>query len=172
MDYQDIKNSIITIEDFPKKGISFKDISPLFLDPKKVEFVIDEMANFAKTIDFDCIVAPESRGFLFGLPLALKMKKPFVLVRKKGKLPREVVSESYNLEYGVATLEITKDAVAPNSKALIVDDLIATGGTTIAIQNILTKLNVSAVGQVYLIELFGLADHSKLQGKFFSLIKM
>lgn len=171
MDYQDIKDSIVTIEDFPKKGISFKDITPLFLDHKKIDFIVEELSKFAKTLDFDIIVAPESRGFLFGLPLALHMKKPFVPIRKKGKLPREVISQEYELEYGRATIEVTKNDIPPNSKILIIDDLIATGGTTIAIQDLLTKLNSTVVGQAYLIELVNLCDYQKLHGKFFSMIK-
>lgn len=171
MDYQDIKDSIVTIEDFPKKGISFKDITPLFLDHKKIDFIVEELSKFAKTLDFDIIVAPESRGFLLGLPLALHMKKPFVPIRKKGKLPREVISQEYELEYGRATIEVTKNDIPPNSKILIIDDLIATGGTTIAIQDLLTKLNSTVVGQAYLIELVNLCDYQKLHGKFFSMIK-
>lgn len=171
MNYQDIKDSIISIQDFPKKGINFKDITPLFLNPKKIEFILDQMHSFAKTFDFDVIVAPESRGFLFGLPLAIKMKKPFVPIRKKGKLPREVISEEYDLEYGKSILEITKDDIPSNSKVLLIDDLIATGGTTVAIQNLIKKLNSEIVGQAYLIELVDLCDYEKLQGKFFSMIK-
>lgn len=171
MGYEEIKNAIATIEDFPKKGISFKDITPLLLDHKKMNFIIDELAKFAKTIDFDIIVAPESRGFLFGLPLALNLKKPFVPIRKKGKLPREVISQEYELEYGKATIEVTKNDIPPNSKVLIIDDLIATGGTTVAIQDLVTKLGSTVVGQAYLIELVGLCDYEKLQGKFFSMIK-
>ena len=171
MDYQDIVKSIAIIEDFPKKGISFKDITPLFLEPKKIDFIIDELEKFAKTLDFDIIVAPESRGFLFGLPLALKMKKPFVPVRKKGKLPREVISQEYVLEYGKATIEINKHDIPANAKILIIDDLIATGGTTIAIQDLLSKVNANVVGQAYLIELIELCQHEKLNGKFFSMIK-
>ena len=171
MDYQDIKDSIISIQDFPKKGISFKDITPLFLSPKKTDFISDEMQSFAKTINFDIIVAPESRGFLFGLPLAIRMKKPFVPIRKKGKLPREVISEEYDLEYGKSILEITKSDIPNNSKILLIDDLIATGGTTVAIQNLVKKLNSEVVGQAYLIELVDLCDYEKLQGKFFSMTK-
>lgn len=171
MNYESIKNSIAIVEDFPKKGISFKDVTPLFLDSKKIEFIIDEMATFAKTVDFDVIVAPESRGFLFGLPLSLKLKKPFVPIRKKGKLPRKVVSEEYELEYGKAIIEISENDIPDNSKILIVDDLIATGGTSIAIQKLIKKLNCTVVGQVYLIELIELCDHEKLEGKFFSMIK-
>lgn len=171
MDYKDIKDSIISVLDFPKKGIDFKDITSLFLDHKKIDFILEEMANFAKTFDFDVVVAPESRGFLFGVPLALKLKKPFVMVRKPNKLPRETESIEYSLEYGKGVLEVHKDDIKPNSKVLIVDDLIATGGTSIAIQKLMSKLNASVAGQVYLIELVNLCNHDSLEGKFFSLIK-
>lgn len=171
MTYDDIKKTIVSVMDFPKKGIDFKDITPLFLQPKMIDFIIDEMATFAKTIDFDIIVAPESRGFLFGLPLSLKTKKPFVLVRKKNKLPREVESIDYELEYGTSTLQVIKEDIKPNMKVLIVDDLIATGGTSIAIQNLMKKLGAEVVGQVYLIELVELCKHENLMGKFFSMLK-
>lgn len=171
MTYDDIKKSIVSVMDFPKQGIDFKDITPLFLDHKKIEFIIDEMAAFAKTLDFDIIAAPESRGFLFGLPLSLKMKKPFILVRKKGKLAREVESIDYELEYGKSTLQVVKSDIKSNSKVLIVDDLIATGGTSVAIQNLMKKLNAEVVGQVYLIELVELCKHENLDGKFYSMLK-
>lgn len=171
MNYDDIKKSILSIKDFPKKGIDFKDITPLFLDAKKIDFIVNEMAKFASKLDFDIIVAPESRGFLFGLPLALKLKKPFIPVRKHGKLPRKTEKIEYQLEYGNAIMEITKEDINPKSKALIVDDLVATGGTSVAIQTLLEKMDAIVVGQVYLIELVDLCDHSKLHGKFFSMLK-
>lgn len=171
MTYDDIKKSIVSVLDFPKKGIDFKDITPLFLDYKKIDFIVDEMSKFASTFDFDIIVAPESRGFLFGLPLALKMKKPFVLARKKGKLPRPTQSIDYDLEYGKATIEVIKEDIKQNSKILIVDDLIATGGTSIAIQELVESLGAKVVGQVYLIELIELCNHEQLHGKFFSMLK-
>ncbi len=171
MTHEDIKNSIASIKDFPKEGIDFKDVTPLFLDHKKIEYVTDEIAKFASDIDFDVIVAPESRGFLFGVPLALKMKKPFVLIRKKGKLPRDIESIDYQLEYGHSTIEVTKDDIKPNMKVLVIDDLIATGGTSVAIQNLMEKLKAQVVGQAYLIELEKLCDHKKLVGKFYSMLK-
>lgn len=171
MTYEEIKEAIVSVKNFPKEGIDFKDITPLFLDHKKIDFIINEMAMFAKTIDFDVVVGPESRGFLLGLPLALKLKKPFIPVRKKGKLARPVESIDYQLEYGHSTLEITKEDIKPGMKVLIVDDLIATGGTSIAIQNLVKKLGATVAGQVYLIELVELCDHENLKGKFYSMLK-
>lgn len=171
MTINDIKKDIASIKDFPKKGIEFKDITPLFLNPKKINFIVDKMSNFLEDLKYDIIVAPESRGFLFGLPLSLKTNKPFVLIRKKNKLPREVESIDYDLEYGKSTLEITKEDVKPGMNAVIVDDLLATGGTSIAIQNLLKKLSVNVVSHVYLIELEGMCDKKKLDGTFFSMIK-
>lgn len=169
---ENIKNSIVTVSDFPIKGISFKDITPLFLDPKKIEFIIDEMKKICSKLDFDIVVSPESRGFLFGIPLALKIEKPFVFIRKKGKLARPTESIDYELEYGKSTLEVIKQDVKPGNRVLIVDDLIATGGTSIAIQTLLKKLNAKVVGQIFLVELTSLLkDKSKLDGDFFSLIK-
>lgn len=171
MEIKDIENTIAKIKDFPKKGIIFRDITPLFLEPKKINFVIDKMIEKISSIDVDIIVAPESRGYLFGLPLALRMNKPFVMVRKPNKLPREKLSIDYELEYGNNTLEIHKNDIKENSKILIVDDLLATGGTTCAIQELMHQLKANVVAQVYLIELDGLADKTKLKGNVISLIK-
>lgn len=171
MELKDIENTIAKINDFPKEGIIFRDITPLFLEPKKINFIIDKMMEKISSKDIDVIVAPESRGYLFGLPLALKMNKPFVMVRKPNKLPREKLSIDYELEYGNNTLEIHKNDIKENSNILIVDDLLATGGTTCAIQELMEQLKANVVGQIYLIELEGLADKSKLKGNVISLIK-
>lgn len=172
MELKDIENTIAKIDDFPKKGIVFRDITPLFLEPKKIDFIIDEMIKrIPSKDDIDVIVAPESRGYLFGLPLALKMNKPFVMVRKPNKLPREKLSIDYELEYGNNTLEIHKNDIKENWNVLIVDDLLATGGTTCAIQELVTQLKANVVSQIYLIELEGLADKTKLKGNLISLIK-
>lgn len=171
MDIKDIEKSIAKIDDFPKKGIVFRDITPLFLEPTKVNFIIDEMIKFINPNNIDIVVAPESRGYLFGLPLALKINKPFVMVRKPNKLPREKLSIDYELEYGKNTLEIHKNDIKSNSNILIVDDLLATGGTTCAIQELIRKLGANVVQQVYLIELESLVDKSKLKGDVISLIK-
>lgn len=171
MKISDIEKAIVSIQDFPKKDILFRDITPLFLDPNKINFIIDQMYNELSKVEYDVIVAPESRGYLFGLPLALKANKPFVMVRKPNKLPRPKLSIDYELEYGHNILEIHKDDIKPNSKVLIVDDLLATGGTSCAIQEMIKQLDSKVVGHMYLIELVGLANKSKLEGQVFSLIK-
>ncbi len=171
MKISDIENAIVSINDFPKKGIVFRDITPLFLDPIKINFIIDEMAKLLQSIDFDVIVAPESRGYLFAVPLALKLNKPFVMVRKPNKLPRAKLSIDYELEYGHNILEIHKNDIKPNSKVLIVDDLLATGGTSCAIQEMVKQLDSLVVAHMYLIELEGLIKDQRLIGKVYSLIK-
>lgn len=171
MTIQDIKDSIISIKDYPKKGILFRDITPIFLNSEKVKFIISEFVKLIKEIDFDVIVAPESRGYLFGLPLALELNKPFIMVRKPNKLPRKTLSIDYTLEYGHNTLQMHQEDLKPNSKVLIVDDLLATGGTSFAIQKLIHLANCETVGHIYLIELLGLCDKSKIEGKLHSLIQ-
>ncbi|MEF9984880.1 MAG: adenine phosphoribosyltransferase [Malacoplasma sp.] len=171
MTIKEISETISSVEDFPKKGIVFRDITPIFYDFEKVEFIIDKFVEFANTLTVDVIVAAESRGYLIGLPLAMKLKKPFIMVRKKGKLPRKTISVDYELEYGHNTLEIHEDAIKPGQKVLLVDDLIATGGTSLAIEKLIHRLNGVVVGQAYLIELKDLCDRDKLEGKIFSLIQ-
>lgn len=165
-----IKKLIVEVNDFPKPGISFKDITPLFLNPELVKETIDEMANLARKLDFDVIVSPESRGYLFGVQLALILNKPFVFVRKKGKLPRPTVCTSYNLEYGSAELEISKDDIKAGQKVLIVDDILATGGTIKAIETLLAKMNANIVGSIFLAELISLDGRKDLSGIIQSLI--
>lgn len=171
MKIKDIEKHLVSVNDFPKKGISFKDITPLFLKPDVIKEIINTMKKLLENIEFDIIVAPESRGYLFGLPLALELNKPFVMIRKPNKLPRKTISVKYDLEYGSNVLEVHKDDIPKNSKILIVDDLIATGGTSIAIQELMAKLKCSVVAQIYLIELTKLVQFDKLIGKIFSLIK-
>lgn len=170
MTLKDVENKIARIDHFPNKGVIFRDITPLFLEIDTIKFIIQEMEKKLSSIDFDIIVSPESRGYLFGLPLALKTNKPFVMVRKENKLPRTKISVEYELEYGKGILEIHKGDIKPDSKILIVDDLLATGGTSIAIQNLVKKLDSKVVAQIYLIDLKGLWDKSKLDGSVFSLI--
>jgi adenine phosphoribosyltransferase len=122
------------------------------------------MQDLIKDMDFDVVVGPESRGFIFGTPLAYINRKPFVLIRKKGKLPCETVAKSYDLEYGQATIEIHKDAIKPGDRVVIVDDLIATGGTTKAIINLIERLGGKVVSIVFLMELAGLEGRKKLEG--------
>ncbi len=159
----DLKNFIRDIPDFPKKGIIFKDITTLLRNKKAFRHSVDAMARkFAKDkIDF--IVAVESRGFIFGGALAYKLGAGFIPVRKKGKLPYRTDSVTYELEYGTDTLEMHEDAVEPNSRILIVDDLLATGGTVKAVCDLLVRKKAKIIGVAFLIELEFLKGKSKLQ---------
>ena len=153
---------IRTIPDFPKKGIMFRDITTVLQDKDGLQLAIDSMQNNLKNIDFDVVVGAESRGFIFGMPIAYNMKKSFVPIRKKGKLPAETIEESYDLEYGQATLEMHKDAIKPGQKVVIVDDLIATGGTAEAMIKLVEKLGGEVVQLNFLIELSDLNGRKKL----------
>ena len=125
-----LEDYVLTIPDFPEKGIMFRDVTSVLQDADGLHLAIDTMQDLVKDLDFDVVAGAESRGFIFGTPIAYNMHKPFVLIRKKGKLPRETVSVDYDLEYGKATIEMHKDSIKPGQKVLVVDDLIATGGTT------------------------------------------
>ncbi len=151
-----LKDYVLTIPDFPQKGIMFRDVTTVAQDADGLHMAIDEMQNLVKDIDFDVVVGAESRGFIFGTPLAYNLHKPMVLIRKKGKLPRETVSVDYALEYGTATLEMHVDAIQPGQKVLIVDDLMATGGTAKAMVDLVEKLGGEVVGVLVLMELEGL----------------
>ncbi|MCR5254507.1 MAG: adenine phosphoribosyltransferase [Acetatifactor sp.] len=157
-----LEDYVRTIPDFPEKGIMFRDITTVIQDPDGLKLAIDTMQDKIKDLDFDVIVGPESRGFVFGTPIAYNMHKSMVLVRKKGKLPAETVSMDYDLEYGKATIEMHKDAIKPGAKVVIVDDLIATGGTVEAICKLVEQMGGEVVGMVFLIELAGLEGRKKL----------
>ena len=124
-----VKDYIRTIPDFPEKGIMFRDVTSVIQDADGLKLAIDEMIKRLDGLDFDVIAGAESRGFVFGMPIAYALHKPFVMVRKAGKLPCETVSKTYDLEYGTATIEMHKDSIKPGQKVVLVDDLIATGGT-------------------------------------------
>ena len=146
-----IKEYIKEVQDFPKEGISFKDIQPILKNPEALNYVIDE---FSKHIgDADVIVAPDARGFLFGVPVAAKTNKPFVMVRKPGKLPGKNVSMEYDLEYGTNTLEMAIDAINPGDKVVVIDDLLATGGTTKAIIDLVEQAGGVIEKLLFVIEL-------------------
>jgi adenine phosphoribosyltransferase len=147
------KRLIRDIKDFPKEGIVFKDITPVLKDPVAFQEVIDRMLEYGRTQSADVVVGIESRGFVFGAPLALALGCGFVPVRKLGKLPGETVRAEYSLEYGTNTVEMQKDAIAPGQRALIVDDLLATGGTSLAAAELIEKLGGEVVGMVFLVEL-------------------
>ena len=151
-----LKDYVMTIPDFPQKGIMFRDVTTVAQDADGLHMAIDEMQKLVKDVDFDVVVGAESRGFIFGTPLAYNLHKPMVLIRKKGKLPRETVSVDYALEYGTATLEMHVDAIQPGQKVLIVDDLMATGGTAKAMIELVEKLGGEVAGVLVLMELEGL----------------
>ncbi|HAE44587.1 MAG TPA: adenine phosphoribosyltransferase [Lachnospiraceae bacterium] len=157
-----LEDYVRTIPDFPEPGIMFRDITTILSDADGLKLAIDEMEKTLDGIDFDVIAGAESRGFIFGAALAYNMHKPFVLIRKKGKLPCETVEQSYDLEYGKATIEIHKDAIEPGQKVVIVDDLIATGGTVEAAAQLIEKLGGEVVRMVFLMELAGLKGREKL----------
>ncbi|MBQ2467926.1 MAG: adenine phosphoribosyltransferase, partial [Lachnospiraceae bacterium] len=135
-----VADYVRTIPDFPEPGIMFRDVTTVLQDPDGFKLAIDEMQNLLKDVDFDVIAGTESRGFIFGTPLAYNLHKPFVLVRKKGKLPAETVEMEYDLEYGSAVIEMHKDSIQSGQKVVLVDDLIATGGTMEAAAKLVEKL--------------------------------
>ena len=160
----EVEKYIRSIPDFPEPGIIFRDITTVTQDPKGLKIAIDSMLDKIKDIDFDVIVGLEARGFIFGMPLAYLLGKSFVLVRKKGKLPCETISESYDLEYGKAEIEMHTDSIKPGQKVILVDDLIATGGTTEAIIKMVEELGGEVVKIVFLMELAGLKGRERLSG--------
>lgn len=159
-----LEDYVRSIPNFPKEGIIFRDITTVLQDPDGLRLAIDRMRNCIKDTDFDVVVAPESRGFIFGVPIAYSEGKSFVPVRKKGKLPCETIAEEYDLEYGTAILEIHKDAICKGQKVVIVDDLLATGGTIQAIINLVERLGGEVVKICCLIELPGLNGRKNLEG--------
>ena len=159
-----LEDYVVSIPDFPEEGIIFRDVTSVLQDAEGLHLAIDTMQDKIKDLDFDVVVGPESRGFIFGTPIAYNTGKPFVLIRKAGKLPRETVSVSYELEYGKATIEMHKDSIKPGQKVLIVDDLIATGGTTEAMIQLIEGLGGEVAGIVVLIELAGLKGLELLKG--------
>jgi len=167
-----LKNSIRDIPNFPKKGIIFKDITRLLADPVLFANAVYKFEQAFKKLKIDKVVVIESRGFIFGAPLAYKLKTGIVLIRKKGKLPYKTIAASYCLEYGKATLEMHTDALEPGDRVVIIDDLLATGGTVSATIELVEKLKAKIVGIGFLIELTFLNGREKLKGnKVVSLIK-
>ncbi len=159
-----LEEYVKSIPDFPEKGIIFRDVTSVLQDADGLHMAIDQMQEKLEGVDFDIVLGPESRGFIFGVPIAYNMHKAFVPVRKKGKLPRATISQTYDLEYGTATIEIHKDAIQPGQKVVIIDDLIATGGTTEAIIKMVEELGGEVVRCVFLMELAGLKGREKLNG--------
>lgn len=159
-----IEEYVKTIPDFPEKGIMFRDVTSVIQDADGLALAVDSMDGLIGDTDYDVIVGPESRGFIFGVPIAYKNHKSFVPVRKKGKLPRETIEAVYDLEYGSATIEMHKDSIKPGQKVVIIDDLIATGGTTQAIIGMVESLGGTVVKIVFLMELAGLEGRQRLAG--------
>ena len=157
-----VEDYIRTIPDFPEPGIMFRDVTSILQDAEGFKLAIDEMIKLLDGVDCDVIAGAESRGFIFGAPLAYALGKPFVLVRKKGKLPCETVEVTYDLEYGSATLELHKDAIKPGQKVLLVDDLMATGGTIEAMIKLVEMLGGEVAGILVLMELKGLKGRERL----------
>ena len=159
-----LEDYVVTIPDFPEPGIMFRDITSVIQDPDGLKLAVDGLAGLLEDVDFDLVIGPESRGFIFGVPVAYLRGKGFVPVRKKGKLPRETVSQKYDLEYGQAEVEMHKDAIKPGQKVVIVDDLIATGGSAEAAAKLVEKLGGEIVRMVFVMELAGLEGRKKLAG--------
>ena len=159
-----IEDYVTTIPDFPEPGIMFRDITTVLEDPDGLRLAIDSMKELVSSLDFDIIAGAESRGFIFGVPIAYNLHKPFIPIRKKGKLPCETVSASYELEYGSAEIEMHKDSIKPGQKVVIIDDLIATGGTIEAAIKLVEQLGGEVVKVVFLMELAGLKGRERLRG--------
>ncbi len=160
----DLKEKIRVIENFPKEGISFKDITTLIADGEGLKYSIDKMVEHLKDKNIDLVVGPEARGFIFGVPVAYALGVGFIPVRKPGKLPGETVSMNYGLEYGTDTLQIHKDAIKKGQRVAIVDDLLATGGTIEAVAKLVESVGGEVVALDFVIELTELKGRDKLKG--------
>jgi adenine phosphoribosyltransferase len=161
----DLKKYIRSIQDYPKKGILFRDITTLIKDKDAFKNCIDQMSIILDKLNYDKIAAIESRGFIFASPLSYNLSKPNILMRKKNKLPAEKYSVDFELEYGKATLEIHKDSISPKEKVIIIDDLIATGGTAEAAAKLVEKSGGKVAGFIFVINLFDLGGKNLLKGK-------
>ena len=159
-----LEDYVVTIPDFPEPGIMFRDVTSVLQDADGLQLAINSLQDLLKDVEFDVLIGTESRGFIFGMPIAYNLHKPFVLVRKKGKLPRETVSKEYDLEYGKAVIEMHKDSIKPGQKVVLVDDLIATGGTMKAAAELVEELGGEVVKIIFLMELAGLKGRDALKG--------
>ena len=159
-----LRDYVTEIPNFPKKGILFRDITTVLSDKDGFKMAIDGLIDLGKDVDFDYVVGPESRGFIFGAPVAYALNKGFILVRKKGKLPRETICESYDLEYGTAEVEMHIDAIQPGQRVVIIDDLIATGGTVEAAIKLVEREGGIVSKVAFVMELAGLEGREKLKG--------
>ncbi|MCL1884840.1 MAG: adenine phosphoribosyltransferase [Defluviitaleaceae bacterium] len=161
----DLKQKIREINDFPIPGIVFRDITTVLKEADVLKFAVDKMAEMLSGIEFDAFIAPESRGFIFGMPLSYKLGKGFIPVRKSGKLPAETARKEYELEYGSAVIEIHKDAIEAGKKYVLVDDLLATGGTARAAAELVEELGGIALSNLFFIELSGLGGREFMNGR-------
>ena len=159
-----LEEYVRSIPDFPEPGIIFRDITTILQDPDGLHLAIQSMQDKLKDTEFDVVVGTESRGFIFGVPIAYNLHKAFVPVRKKGKLPCETVSMEYDLQYGSAVIEMHKDSIKPGQKVVLVDDLVATGGTIEAAIKLVEELGGEVVKVVFLMELAGLKGRERLKG--------
>ncbi|MBS6195369.1 MAG: adenine phosphoribosyltransferase [Clostridiales bacterium] len=159
-----LEEYVRSIPDFPEKGIIFRDVTSILQDADGLQLAIDSIRDLLKDVEVDVIAGTESRGFIFGVPVAYSLHKPFIPIRKKGKLPCETISQEYDLEYGSAVIEMHKDAVKPGQKVVLIDDLIATGGTIEAAVKMIEKLGGEVVKIVFLMELAGLNGRERLKG--------
>ncbi|MDD6638957.1 MAG: adenine phosphoribosyltransferase [Lachnospiraceae bacterium] len=159
-----VEDYIRSIPDFPAPGIIFRDVTSILQSAEGLKLSIDELVKKLDGVEFDVIAGAESRGFIFGMPIAYLLNKPFVPIRKAGKLPCETVSKTYDLEYGTATIEIHKDAITPGMKVVLLDDLIATGGTIKAAAELVEELGGEVVECLFLMELVDLGGRKSLEG--------
>ena len=159
-----IEDYVISIPDFPEPGIIFRDITGILRDADGLKLSIDKIQEMLEGVEFDAVLGLESRGFIFGMPIAYNLHKAFIPVRKKGKLPRETVSAKYDLEYGTAEMEIHKEDLRPGMKVVIIDDLIATGGTVEAAVKLAESLGAEVVKIAFVMELAGLKGRERLAG--------
>ena len=159
-----LEEYVVSIPDYPEKGIIFRDVTSILDDPEGLQLCIRELQVKLEGMDFNIVIGPESRGFIFGMPIAYNLQKAFVPIRKKGKLPCETASIKYDLEYGSATIEMHKDSIKPGQKVAIIDDLIATGGTTEAIIKLIEELGGKVVKICFVMELAGLKGRELLKG--------
>ena len=159
-----LEEYVRSIPDFPIEGIVFRDVTSVVEDADGFKLAVDTMEKLAEDLEYDVVAGAESRGFIFGAPIAYNRHKPLVLIRKKGKLPCETVAQEYDLEYGTAVIEMHKDSIKPGQRVLLVDDLIATGGTTEAMIKLIESLGGVVAGVVVMIELAGLEGRKKIEG--------
>lgn len=158
-----LEDYVRSIPDFPEPGIIFRDVTSILQDADGLALAIDGILKMLEGVEYDVVIGPESRGFIFGVPVAYAQHKSFVPVRKKGKLPLETIEAEYALEYGTAVIEMHKDAIKPGQKVVIIDDLIATGGTIEAITGLIEQLGGEVVKICFVMELLGLKGREKLK---------